>query len=81
MADEIEIYFNRMGLGGGTLVVVAIGSDVYGATDVEPVAALHAAATRAAEDRALRGQPAGPHRWRSAVGSMTILWGGGRGLE
>jgi hypothetical protein len=57
MADEIEVYFNRMGLSGGTLVVVAIGTDVYGATDVEPVAALHAAATKAVEDRALRGQP------------------------
>lgn len=57
MADDIEVHFNRMGLSGGILVVVAIGTDVYGATDVEPVAALHAAASKAAEDRALRGQP------------------------
>jgi hypothetical protein len=44
MADDIEVHFNRLGLSGGTLVVVAIGTDVYGATDQEPVAALRAAA-------------------------------------
>jgi len=50
-----------MGLRGGTLVVVAIGTDVYGATDLEPVSALHAAARRAAEDLALRGRPVDPN--------------------
>lgn len=60
MADEIEVHFNRAGLNGGTLVVVAIGTDVYGATDEEPIAALRAAAVRAAEDRASRGEPVDP---------------------
>lgn len=53
--DGIEVYFSRLGLSGATLVVVAVGPDVYGATDPEPVTALHSAARKAAEDRALRG--------------------------
>jgi hypothetical protein len=57
MADDIEVHFNGMGIAGGTLVLVAIGSDVYGATDREPVVALYAAASKAAEDRAVRGRP------------------------
>ena len=57
MVDDIEIHFNGMGYSGGTLVVVAIGTDVYGATDREPVAALYAAASRAANDRASLGRP------------------------
>lgn len=62
MSDDIEIHFNGMGRSGGTLVVVAIGTDVYGATHAEPLAALHAAAGKAAEDRALRGRPVDPKR-------------------
>jgi hypothetical protein len=60
MVDHIEVHFNRMGLGGGTLVIVAVGTEVYGATDLEPVNALHVAAKRAADDLALRGQQVDP---------------------
>jgi hypothetical protein len=60
MAHDIEVHFNRMGPGGGTLVVVAIGAEVYGATDLQPVAALRSAARKASEDLALRGRPVDP---------------------
>jgi hypothetical protein len=60
MADDIGVHFNRSGPTGGTLVVVAIGIDVYGATDREPLAALHIVARKAAEDLALRGRPVDP---------------------
>lgn len=56
MNDEIEVHFNTLGLSGATLVVVVIGAEVYGAADVVPVTALHAAARRASEDFAQRGQ-------------------------
>ena len=62
VTEDIEVYFNRMGMSGGTLAVVAIGDDVYAATDADAVAALRAAATRAAEDRAQRGRPIDPKR-------------------
>jgi hypothetical protein len=54
VTDDIVVHFNRMGQ-GGTLVVVAVGADVYGASALEPVAALRSAATKAADDLALRG--------------------------
>ncbi len=57
MASEIEVHFNRRGPGGQSFVVVAIGTDVYGAVDPEPGAALGAAATSASEDLARRGRP------------------------
>jgi hypothetical protein len=56
IADDIDIHFNRTGASGGTLAVVAIGTDVYGAADLEPLAALCAAARKAVEDFALRGR-------------------------
>ena len=52
----------QLGMSGGTLAVVAIGDDVYAATDVRAVVALRAAATKAAEDRARRGRPVDPER-------------------
>jgi hypothetical protein len=61
LIEDIEILFNRVGFSGATLVVVAIGGDVYGATDVEPVSALHAAARKAADDRASHGRPLDPN--------------------
>lgn len=30
MAHDIEVHVNRMGLSGGTLIVVAIGNEVHG---------------------------------------------------
>lgn len=60
MAHDIEVHFNRMGLSGGTLVIVAIGTEVYGATDLDPVTALRAATRKASEDLALRGHPVDP---------------------
>jgi hypothetical protein len=56
MANEIDVYFNAMGPKGRTLAVVAVGTDVYGATDVEPIDALRAVATKAADDLAVRGR-------------------------
>jgi hypothetical protein len=58
--NTIEVHFNRMGRGGGTLVVVAIGTDVYGATAPEPLRALHAVALSAARDQTRRGQAVDP---------------------
>ncbi len=60
MAHDIDVHFNRLGPTGGTLVIVAIGTDVYGATDRQPLAALHIAARKAAEGLALRGQSVDP---------------------
>jgi hypothetical protein len=60
-ADAIDVYFNRVGIAGGMLVVVAVGADVYAARGSDPVAALHAAASRAAEDLALLGKPVDEH--------------------
>jgi hypothetical protein len=60
-SNDFEIHFNRMGRSGATLVVVAIGTDVYGATHAEPVTALRAAAHKAAVDLSLRGRLIDPH--------------------
>ena len=61
MRDRIEVHFSRMRPTGSVKVVVTIGMDVYGATDVDAVTALHAAARRAAEDLAVRGHPLDPN--------------------
>ncbi len=60
MANEIDVYFNAMGPNAGTRVVVAIGTEVYGATDLEPIDALRAAARKAADDLAVQGRPVDP---------------------
>jgi hypothetical protein len=62
MYEDIEVHLSGAGFGGAVLVVVAIGTDVYGATSMEALDALHVAASRAAEDRALRGFPVDPQR-------------------
>ena len=36
MGLEIDVHFNRLGPGGATLVVVAVGREVFGATNPEP---------------------------------------------
>jgi hypothetical protein len=54
---DIDVHFNRLKMSGGTLAVVAIGTHVYGATDLEPLAALCSAARNAVEDFALRAIP------------------------
>ncbi len=56
-ASDIEVHFSRMGVGRGMLAIVAVGTDVYGATDPEPARALQTVAMRAAEDLARRGRP------------------------
>jgi ribosome-associated translation inhibitor RaiA len=61
MPDGIEVDFCRTWFRGGVDVVVTIGADIYGATDLEPVTALHAAARKAAEDLARRGHPLDPN--------------------
>ena len=53
LTEDIDVHFS--GVGEGTLVVVAFGRNVYAATGVEPLAALHAAASKAAEGLAQRG--------------------------
>ncbi len=57
---RIEFYFKRLDPSGATLVVVVVGAEVYGACDVEPLAALHIAAWRASEDLARRRHPIDP---------------------
>lgn len=52
---EIDVHFNRLGPSGTTLVVVAVGREVFGATNPEPFAALHTAAREAAEGLAKCG--------------------------
>ena len=59
MTQDIEVTFSPLHT-GSTMVVVTIGAEVYGATDIEPVLALHAAARRAAVDLAARGHPLDP---------------------
>jgi hypothetical protein len=60
MTDDIVVHFKRMALSGGTLVVVAVGCEAYGVTHREPLAALHAVASKAAKDQALRGRSLDP---------------------
>lgn len=60
MWADIGVHFSALGGGGGTLVVVAVGTDAYGATHDEPLTALHAAACKAAEGLALRGMTVDP---------------------
>ena len=55
MGLEIDVHFNRLGPSGATLVVVAVGREVFGATNPEPLAALHTAAREAAEGLAKCG--------------------------
>ena len=50
MRGEIDVHFNRLAVSGWTLVVVAVGTEAYGAADWEPLTALHCVARRAAED-------------------------------
>jgi hypothetical protein len=57
---KMDFHFRRLGLSGATLVVVTVGAEVYGACDLEPLAALHAVARRASEDLARRAQPIDP---------------------
>jgi hypothetical protein len=56
LADDIEVHFNRMGLAGATLCVVAIGTDVYGSTAMDPATALYRVARKASDDLASRGR-------------------------
>jgi len=67
MGRQVEFHFKRLGLSGATLVVVAVGTKIYGACALEPLAALYAAACRASEDLANRRQPIDP--------KVLIEWG------
>jgi hypothetical protein len=60
MDRKIEFHFKRLGLSGATLVIVAVGAEVYGACALEPLTALQTAAGRASEDLAKRSQPLDP---------------------
>jgi hypothetical protein len=60
VTEDIDVHFSRVGPGGGTLVVVAVGTNVYAATGLEPLAALHAAASKAAEGLAQTGMTVDP---------------------
>jgi hypothetical protein len=57
---EIEVYFKHLGLSGATLVVVAVGAELYASCDSEPAVALEVVAWRASEDLARRRQPVDP---------------------
>jgi hypothetical protein len=56
-AFAVQVHFNRLGPSDATLVVVAVGTEVYAATAPEPMAALQTAAHDAAVDLAARGWP------------------------
>jgi hypothetical protein len=58
--QDIAVHFNRLDKNGGTLVVVAIGTDVYGASGADPAAVLGAAASKAAQDFTARGRSLDP---------------------
>ena len=60
MTCEIDVHFNTQGSRGGILVLVAVGTDVYGATALEPHAALRAAARSASDDLTRRGLDVDP---------------------
>jgi hypothetical protein len=57
---SIDVHFSRSSLSGATFVVVAVGTEVYGATNVDPDEALHAVAWKASEDLATRGRRVDP---------------------
>jgi hypothetical protein len=57
MDQKVEFHFRRLGLSGATLVVIAIGTKVYGACAVKPLVALHAAALNASQDLSNRRRP------------------------
>ena len=61
MVGEMQFHFKRLGVSGATLVVVAVGTEVYSACAFEPLTALHEAAFRASEDLARRGGPIDPN--------------------
>jgi hypothetical protein len=61
MVGEIRFHFKRLGLSGATLVVVAVGTEVYSACAFEPLTALHEAAFSASEDLAKRCRPVDPN--------------------
>jgi hypothetical protein len=67
MSGHVEFHFKRLDLSGATLVVVAVGTKIYGACALEPLVALHAVAWRASEDLASRRQPIDPN--------VLIEWG------
>jgi len=52
---KIDIHFNRLGQTGATLVVVSVGTETYGATGADPLAALRVVARKASEGLAARG--------------------------
>jgi hypothetical protein len=60
MDSQVEFHFKRLSLSGATLVVVVLGTRVYGACSVEPLTALQTAIQTAAEDLANRRQPVDP---------------------
>jgi hypothetical protein len=61
MDRQVEFHFKRLSLSGATLVVVVVGTTVYGACALEPLTALQTATRTASEDLASRGQPIDPN--------------------
>ncbi len=55
MRSDIEVEIRRLPLSGGILAVVTVGTEVYGATGRQALAALTAAAARAASALTARG--------------------------
>jgi hypothetical protein len=56
MTATIEITFRGLRVSGATLVVLAVGSEVYSATDADALSALRVVARRASTELATHGQ-------------------------
>jgi hypothetical protein len=56
MVGNIEVIFRGLGVTGATLVVLAVGSEVYSATAADALWALRVVARRASDQLATRGQ-------------------------
>ena len=73
MGMDIDVHFNRLGPSGATLVVVAVGREVFGATNPEPFAALHTAAREAAEGLPSAASASTPRSsWSAGTRSGTL---------
>jgi hypothetical protein len=56
VAGDIEVHFDSLSVSDATLVVVAVGTAIYSATNADPLGALRAVAREASTDLARRGR-------------------------
>jgi hypothetical protein len=82
MQSTIEIMFDGVSVCGATLVVLAVGSEVYSATAVDALMALRVVARRASMQLAGRGQILDPRvvvergrrQWNARLAVRDVVW-------